>query len=118
MKDTQYPWMQSATNDKLGYTKASRLGAYARAKWRKLREFILNESPLCTRCYKKGIITPAVICDHVIPINGENDPLFYELSNISTLCDECHRIKTRQDNSRFSKNNLEKGKALMKDLES
>jgi 5-methylcytosine-specific restriction endonuclease McrA len=36
--------------------------------------------------------------DHVVPIEGRNDPLRLDLDNMQTLCDTCHRRKTMKEN--------------------
>ena len=35
----------------------------------------LSKNPLCVRCLEKGIYTPAVVVDHIIPIDGGDDVL-------------------------------------------
>ena len=109
----KYPWSKNS----LGYTKASRQGAYCRTRWLKLRAHILDKEPLCVDCKKEGKVTPATVVDHIKAIDGEDDPLFYDEHNLQSLCDKCHRKKTRKDNSRYSTSNIAKGKALMKELE-
>jgi 5-methylcytosine-specific restriction endonuclease McrA len=75
-----------------------------------LRLLKLSEKPLCETCNK-----PAVLVDHIKPITLDNTELFFDYNNLQSLCDSCHRIKTRKDNSRFSK--LEAGKILQKQME-
>lgn len=113
----KYNWTESKT-DKLGYTKASREGAYSRTKWIKLRNFVLDQYPLCSLCKEVGKVTPAEIVDHIKAIDGEDDPLFYELSNLRSLCMWHHRQVTRRDNSKYSKENIKRGKNLMDELSS
>lgn len=112
-----HPWTKSKSN-KLGYTQASREGAYSRARWIHLRNYMLDINPLCISCQTTGRVVPGAIVDHIQSINGENDPLFYEISNLQVLCEPCHRQKTRKDNSKYSKDNRDKGAQLMRDLES
>lgn len=35
--------------------------------------------------------------DHIIPVSGQDDPLFFEESNIQFLHPECHGKKTAAD---------------------
>lgn len=35
--------------------------------------------------------------DHIIPVKGEGDPLFYDESNIQFLHAKCHGLKTKGD---------------------
>ena len=44
---------------------------YSSAKWRRIRKLQLLHSPLCVLCLKRGIATPATICDHVTPHVGD-----------------------------------------------
>ena len=116
----KYPWIRDKRHLK-GWTKASRDGAYSRAKWLKLREHKLQLNPLCEMCEKQGKVTPATEVDHIIEVSeelGEDDPLFYDLDNLQSLCTKCHRSKTRKSHSKYSQGNMAKGKALMKKLES
>jgi 5-methylcytosine-specific restriction endonuclease McrA len=59
---------------------------------------------------------PAVLVDHIKPITEENIELFFSYDNLQSLCDSCHRSKTRKDNSRFAK--LAEGKKLQLQMES
>jgi len=36
--------------------------------------------------------------DHIVPIEGRNDPRRLDLDNMQTLCDTCHRRKTMKEN--------------------
>jgi 5-methylcytosine-specific restriction endonuclease McrA len=36
--------------------------------------------------------------DHVVAIEGRNDPRRLDLDNMQTLCDWCHRRKTMKEN--------------------
>ncbi len=65
------------------------------ARWRKLRAYILNESPMCEHCMDRGILTPATDVDHV---NG--DPSDNSMANLQSLCHSCHSIKTARDHGK------------------
>ena len=41
---------------------------YNNRRWRKVRGEYIKENPLCVYCKRKGIIEPAKVCDHIIPI--------------------------------------------------
>ncbi|STF99000.1 putative endonuclease [Escherichia coli] len=43
-----------------------RARGYSR-QWDKYRAMYLSKNPLCVRCLEKGIYTPAVVVDHIIP---------------------------------------------------
>lgn len=46
---------------------------YWTADWRAIAREQLRIEPLCRMCRAEGHITPAVICDHVIPHRGNVD---------------------------------------------
>jgi 5-methylcytosine-specific restriction endonuclease McrA len=71
---------------------------YNSPRWRKLRLMILNDSPLCIHCEKDRLITPATVCDHIIPINEGG--LVWNESNIQTLCSTCHNKKSAYESHR------------------
>ncbi|QBY47018.1 HNH endonuclease signature motif containing protein [Arsenophonus nasoniae] len=72
------------TNTQRGYS----------SKWFKYRLSYLQEHPLCVACESNGKCTPAKIVDHIIPINGDNDVLFWWQDNHQSLCLSCHSHKT------------------------
>lgn len=62
---------------------------YSSARWRKLREWVLNAEPLCRYCMESETIEPATVVDHVRPHKG--DPLlFWDPNNLQPLCAACH----------------------------
>lgn len=62
--------------------------------WDKYRLHYLKLNPLCVHCLKNGVYTPATIVDHIIPIDGGNDVLFWPDWNHQSLCHGCHNTKT------------------------
>ena len=61
---------------------------YSSAKWRRIRKLQLLHSPLCVLCLKRGLITPATICDHVTPHAGDVNKFW--LGPFQSLCEQCH----------------------------
>lgn len=61
---------------------------YKSARWLKLRLVHLSSEPLCRMCKDEGRITPATVCDHVVPHKG-NLALFYG-GPFQSLCKPCH----------------------------
>jgi len=53
----------------------------------------LNENPLCAECLASGIITPALVVDHIEPHKGDYDK-FWNENNMQSLCETCHNKKT------------------------
>ena len=70
-------------------------------KWRDFRERVYRMrvkegKALCAMCCKPfGKESPHA--DHIIPVLSNDDPLFYEASNIQFLHPSCHAAKTEKD---------------------
>ncbi|PHM28796.1 HNH endonuclease signature motif containing protein [Xenorhabdus innexi] len=65
-------------------------------RWGRYRLHYLKANPLCVHCLPQGIYTSAIIVDHIIPIQGDADVLFWPASNHQALCQTCHNRKTVQ----------------------
>lgn len=63
-------------------------------RWGEYRLLFLKTNPLCTHCHSAGVYKQATIVDHIIPIEGEGDVLFWPASNHQPLCVACHGRKT------------------------
>jgi 5-methylcytosine-specific restriction protein A len=64
-------------------------------RWQRLREAHLASEPLCRMCLQAGRITPAVLVDHIVPINDGGAVL--DDDNLQSLCRSCHDKKTADD---------------------
>lgn len=85
-------------NSKNGRTWASWAGMYNTTKWRDLRNFKKKENPICEMCITMGKVIPTYCIDHITPIDEYNfDELFYDYSNLQSLCEPCHQFKTNRD---------------------
>jgi hypothetical protein len=62
-------------------------------QWRKLRERVLYEEPLCRLCQAAGRVEAATEVDHIIPLRVRPE-LRLERSNARPLCGPCHRQVT------------------------
>lgn len=72
---------------------------YKLAAWGRLRLSQLEAEPLCRFCAAKGRTTAATVADHVIPHRGDR-ALFFDPSNLQSLCTPCHdRDKQRLERS-------------------
>ncbi|WP_241569399.1 HNH endonuclease signature motif containing protein [Rosenbergiella collisarenosi] len=66
--------------------------------WDKYRLQYLKAHPLCVECQQQGLLIPAKIVDHIIPISGGDDVLFWPEWNHQPLCQTHHNQKTvKQD---------------------
>ncbi|WP_245504083.1 HNH endonuclease [Lichenihabitans psoromatis] len=69
---------------------------YKTARWRTLRQWQLNTEPLCRICTAEDRLTPATVCDHVMPHRGD-EALFWS-GPFQSLCERCHsRDKQREE---------------------
>lgn len=53
------------------------------------------------RGFHGAVRVPATQTDHVIPVEGPTDPLFWDKDNHQGLCDECHPRKTAMEDGGF-----------------
>lgn len=63
-------------------------------EWRRLREVVLNDEPLCRRCASRMRVSGAVLVDHIVPLR---DGGTHDRSNLQSLCLDCHAAKTQED---------------------
>src|SRR5262249_36052165 len=70
-----------------GYSTPARSGTCCRRAIRTTNPFI-RTSPLCVFCLARGIVTPAVIADHIEPHRGDRNKFI--LGPLQSLCRECH----------------------------
>lgn len=62
-------------------------------RWRKYRAWFIREHPLCITCREQGVREPANVVDHITPVTGADDPLFWDTDNHQPMCDRCHNTK-------------------------
>ncbi|MFC0407931.1 HNH endonuclease signature motif containing protein [Roseomonas elaeocarpi] len=68
---------------------------YDRA-WRRLREQVLTEEPLCRFCLAKGQVTAAREVDHIRTVRDAPE-LRLVRANLRPLCTPCHSSRTGRD---------------------
>ena len=72
---------------------------YQTKAWRTDRNNYIALHPICAGpdsiCQKEGKVTPAKVCDHVLPVKQGGD--FWDWSNRQGLCNHCNAIKTAKD---------------------
>ena len=61
---------------------------YNKAAWKRLRTYQLHSEPFCAVCS-----SPGNTIDHIIPHRGDAN-LFFDSSNLQTLCKRCHDSET------------------------
>jgi len=66
---------------------------YKTKAWRMMREWQLTNEPFCRMCKNAGRRTTANIADHIVPHRGDTK-LFWDRSNLQSLCDVHHNEKT------------------------
>lgn len=68
------------------------------SEWRRTRELALDRDlGLCQECKRQGRLKVGTDVDHIIPKSrGGTD----DLSNLQTLCRECHKEKTYSERKR------------------
>jgi 5-methylcytosine-specific restriction enzyme A len=64
-----------------------------------------RKHPLCADPDKRHVGRPELTSDvdHITPVNGPEDPLFWEQSNHQGLCHSCHNHKTAKENGGLGK---------------
>jgi 5-methylcytosine-specific restriction enzyme A len=64
--------------------------------WQRYREWFLSqpENVFC-KCGCGGLSEQV---DHIVPVSGPDDPLFWERTNHQGLTADCHKRKTIKDN--------------------
>ena len=71
------------------------------ARWAQYSKLYRIEHPLCVVCEAQGRVTVSQHVDHIKPVTGPDDPLFWEPSNHQALCQSCHSIKTAKEDGAF-----------------
>ncbi len=72
---------------------------YATSVWKAMRMAQLNAHPLCIMCEQAGTVTAAKVADHIIPHKGDS-ALFYDASNLQSLCKTHHDSSKHRDEVR------------------
>ena len=92
-KTPSRPWVRKDPNGSTGpRSPHARETRYNTARWRRIREIVLERWPLCSCCSDVGRVVPARVVDHITPVR-DGGP-FWDLSNLQSLCDSCHNAKS------------------------
>ncbi len=69
---------------------------YSSAVWEKCREAILaRDSYLCQQCLNAGVLTPATMVHHKVPLRTDWSKALDE-DNLVSLCEACHGAAHRR----------------------
>lgn len=65
------------------------------ARWKKLRNEKLKDSPVCEECAKNGVSTLATEVHHIRPVESvagvaAMERLMFDWNNLQSLCHACH----------------------------
>ena len=74
------------------------------ARWARYSKQYRKDNPLCVRCLEDGILNSIEHgghVDHIQPVTGPDDPLFWEPTNHQGLCRSCHSAKTASEDGGF-----------------
>ena len=92
-KRTKRPWIPEKKPHE-GY-RHHNTKFYQSTAWRKLRAEKLRQNPICEQCVRIGLIIPAQVVDHIVPINKDGAAL--DIDNLQSLCHPCHNRKSAMD---------------------
>ncbi|HEY2531223.1 MAG TPA: HNH endonuclease [Xanthobacteraceae bacterium] len=67
---------------------------YKTSRWQRLRRLQLRQEPLCKFCLERGIVTAAIVVDHVQPHRG--DWTAFVTGELQSLCEPCHKSVKRE----------------------
>ena len=79
------------------------------ARWRGYRAWFLKRWGTCgarpasapqttdSVCAREGLVVQATVVDHIVPVDGPDDPTFYQTSNHQGLCERCHNLKRERE---------------------
>ena len=73
-------------------------------RWKELRQWKLQQNPLCEICKSEGYIRSAIDVHHKIPCETarnvfEMEQLCFSVDNLQALCIPCHQRLHREANS-------------------
>jgi 5-methylcytosine-specific restriction endonuclease McrA len=68
---------------------------YYQAKWKRLRDSVLRENPLCVECKYTGRVTLATDVHHREKHEGVAEK-FFDRTNLEGLCASHHAVHTRR----------------------
>lgn len=83
---------------------------YNSTRHRKQRKAFLKANPFCVNCDRQGILKPAKIFDHIIPLSEDSSySNTWDLENKQALCSSCHNQKSGRESQAAQKRKKENG---------
>lgn len=91
-------------------------------KWKTLRQWKLEQNPLCELCEREGKVVSAIDVHHKVPVESARTPdemerLAFDPNNLQALCIPCHakvhreaRSHTRRSHEQRERDRLERWK--------
>ena len=82
-------------------------------RWKELREWKLQQNPLCELCQAEGYVTSAIDIHHKTPVESARTPqemeaLCFNPSNLQSLCIPCHQRVHREARSHTTSAHLQR----------
>jgi len=81
------------------------------ARWTRYSKRYRHDHPLCVDCLAIGILTSVEYgghVDHIIPVSGPDDPLFWDETNHQSLCAFHHRSKSAREDGALGNTKADK----------
>ena len=91
-------------------------------RWKQLRQWKLEQNPLCELCEREGKVVSAIDVHHKVPVESARTPdemerLAFDPNNLQALCIPCHakvhreaRRHTRRSHEMRERDRLERWK--------
>ena len=91
-------------------------------RWKQLRQWKLEQNPLCELCEREGKVVSAIDVHHKVPVESARTPdemerLAFDPNNLQALCIPCHakvhreaRSHTRRSHEQRERDRLERWK--------
>jgi 5-methylcytosine-specific restriction protein A len=98
-KSKQRPWGTKPALRPMQFRKSSDF--YHTSQWTKESKAFREANPLCRPCQEEGIIYPAEMVDHIIPLEICKDP--WDHNNWQPICRKHNNKKAAQDKKLIQK---------------
>lgn len=74
---------------------------YKSRKWVNMRAFVMAQNNwICQHCLMNDYVVHADVVDHIVPTRVDWSKRL-ELTNLQSLCDSCHKVKTLEDKKKY-----------------